>query len=257
MTEAQNNTQDVPQHILYEVEDRVAKITVNRPRYRNSQSTPLLFQLDEAIMRAGRDRDVRVIVLSGAGDHWSAGHDLGTPEQAAYKDEHVEDGVRGFFDLTYGSMVETHLRWRNVQKPMICAVQGYCIFGGPDGVASTADIIFASDDALFLGSMFQYFSIPYDIHPRRAKEILFHGRFINAEQARELGLVNRVIPRAGLMEETMSTCATSRRTIRSTCARPRSRSIRRRTPRASPRTFTTHTRPTPCAASANRILVTR
>jgi enoyl-CoA hydratase len=202
VTEAQDNTSDIPQHILYEVEDRVAKITVNRPRYRNSQSTPLLFQLDEAIMRAGRDHDVRVIVLSGAGDHWSAGHDLGTPEQVAYKNEHVEDGVRGFFDLTYGSMVETHLRWRNVQKPMICAVQGYCIFGGWM-VASTADIIFASDDALFLGSMFQYFSIPYDIHPRRAKEILFHGRFINAEQAKELGLVNRVIPRANLMEETM------------------------------------------------------
>jgi enoyl-CoA hydratase len=195
--------QEIPQHILYEVEDRVAKITVNRPRYRNSQSTPLLFQLDEAITKAGNDRDVRVIVLSGAGDHWSAGHDLGTPEQVAYKDQHVEDGVRGFFDLTYGSMVETHLRWRNVQKPMICAVQGYCIFGGWM-VASTADIIFASDDALFLGSMFQYFSIPYDIHPRRAKEILFHGRFINAEQAKELGLVNRVIPRASLMAETMA-----------------------------------------------------
>jgi enoyl-CoA hydratase len=191
------------QHILYEVEDRVAKITVNRPRYRNSQSTPLLFQLDEAIMRAGADRNVRAIVLSGAGEHWSAGHDLGTPEQVAYKEANVEDGLRGFFDLTYGSMVETHLRWRNVQKPMICAVQGYCIFGGWM-VASTADIIFASDDALFLGSTFQYFSIPYDIHPRRAKEILFQGRFVNAQQAKELGLVNRVVPRAELMAETMS-----------------------------------------------------
>jgi enoyl-CoA hydratase len=191
------------QHILYEVEDRVARITVNRPRYRNSQSTPLIFQLDDAIMRAGNDRDVRVIVLAGAGEHWSAGHDLGTPEQIAYKEKNVEDGIRGFFNLTYGSFVETHLRWRNVQKPMICAVQGYCIFGGWM-VASTADIIFASDDALFLGSLFQYFSIPYDIPPRRAKEILFQGRFINADEAKELGLVNRVIPRERLMEETMA-----------------------------------------------------
>ena len=110
MTKTQDKTQDVPQHILYEVEDRVAKITGQSAALPQQPSTPLLFQLDEAIMRAGRDRDVRVIVLSGAGDHWSAGHDLGTPEQAAYKDEHVEDGVRGFFDLTYGSMVETHLR---------------------------------------------------------------------------------------------------------------------------------------------------
>jgi enoyl-CoA hydratase len=154
-------------------------------------------------MRASADRNIRVIVLSGAGEHWSAGHDLGTPEQVAYKEANVEDGIRGFFNLTYGSMVETHLRWRNVQKPVICAVHGYCIFGGWM-VASTADIIFASDDALFLGSLFQYFSIPYDIHPRRAKELLFQGRFVNAQQAQELGLVNRVVPRAELMAETMS-----------------------------------------------------
>ncbi|RYE60125.1 MAG: hypothetical protein EOO82_03590, partial [Oxalobacteraceae bacterium] len=189
-------------HILYEVEDRIAKITVNRPKYRNSQSTPLLYELDEAIMKAGTDPDIRCIVLSGAGDHWSAGHDLGTQEQVEYAAAH-EQGLRGFFQRTHGSMVETHLRWRNVQKPMICAVQGYCIFGGWM-VASTADIIFASDDSLFLGSAFQYFSSPYDIHHRKLKELLFQGRFINGAEAKELGFVNRVIPRAQLMEETMA-----------------------------------------------------
>ena len=71
-------------------------------------------------------------------------------------------------------------------------------------VASTADIIFAADDALFLGSLFQYFAIPYDIHPRRAKELLFQGRFIDGAQAMELGLVNRVVPRAALEAETLA-----------------------------------------------------
>src|SRR5947209_7923627 len=99
-----------------------------------------------------------------------------------------------------------HLRWRNISKPVIAAVQGYCIFGGWM-VASTADIIFAADDALFLGAAFQYFSVPYDIHPRKAKELLFQSRFIDAREAMELGLVNRVVPRERLMEETLAYAA--------------------------------------------------
>jgi enoyl-CoA hydratase len=89
---------------------------------------------------------------------------------------------------------------------MICAVHGHCIFGGWM-IASTADIIFAADDALFLGSAFQYFSIPYDIHHRKAKELLFQSKFIDAQQAKEAGLVNRVVPRAKLMEETLAYAA--------------------------------------------------
>jgi enoyl-CoA hydratase len=195
------------QFILYQVADRIARITLNRPRYRNVQSTELLHELDHAILRAGDDREVRVIVLLGAGDHFSAGHDLGTPEEAAHREKHpLQEGVRGFFDRTWSLYVDMHLRWRNVQKPMLAAVQGYCIFGGWM-VASTADIVFAADDALFLGSLFQYFGIPYDIHPRRAKELLFQGRFINGAQAMELGLVNRVVPRASLEAETLAYAA--------------------------------------------------
>jgi enoyl-CoA hydratase len=190
--------------IMYEIIDKIARITLNRPRYRNVQSTELLHELDHAILRAGDDRDVRVIVLLGAGDHFSAGHDLGTPDEAAHREKHpLQEGVRGFFDRTWSLYVDMHLRWRNVQKPMLAAVQGYCIFGGWM-VASTADIVFAADDALFLGSLFQYFAIPYDIHPRRAKELLFQGRFVNGAQAMELGLVNRVVPRAELEAETLA-----------------------------------------------------
>lgn len=186
--------------LLYDVSDGIARITLNRPDYRNAQSTELLHELDRAILAAGADPAARVIVLDGAGDHFSAGHDLGTPDEQAWRAANpIEPGIRGFFDRTWHLYVDMHLRWRNVPTPMIAAVQGYCIFGGWM-VASTADIVFAADDAMFLGSLFQYFSIPWDIHPRRAKEILFHSRFVNAEQARELGLVNRVVPRAGLMD---------------------------------------------------------
>lgn len=194
-------------HVKYEVADKIARITLNRPEHVNVQSTIMLEELDHAIDAAGADKNVHVIVLSGEGKSFSAGHDLGTAEEMEHrKDYPIEDGTRGIFERSWRLYVDMHLRWRNVPKPMICAVHGYCIFGGWM-VASTADIIFASEDALFLGAAFQYFSIPYDIHPRKVKELLFQSRFIDAQQAKEMGLVNRVIPRERLMEETMAYAA--------------------------------------------------
>jgi len=190
--------------ILYDTDDRIVRITLNRPRWRNVQSTLLLRELDDAILKAGDDRSVRVIILTGAGDHFSAGHDLGTPDELAWREKHpIEEGIRGNYDRTWRLYVDMHLRWRNVQKPMIAAVQGYCIFGGWM-IASTADIVFAAPDAMFLGSLFQYFSIPWDIHPRKVKELLFRGQFVDGEQAKELGLVNRVVPKERLMDETLA-----------------------------------------------------
>ncbi len=194
-------------HIRYEVSDKIARITLNRPAQANVQSTIMLEELDHGIDHAGSDQNVRVIVLSGEGKNWSAGHDIGTPEELEHQKEFpIEAGTRGIFERSERLYVDMHLRWRNVAKPMLCAVQGYCIFGGWM-VASTADIIFAADDALFLGSAFQYFSIPYDIHPRKAKEFLFQSKFIDARQAREMGLVNRVVPREQLMAELMAYAA--------------------------------------------------
>jgi enoyl-CoA hydratase len=194
-------------HVKYEVADKIARVTLNRPAQLNVQSTILLEEVDHAIAQAGADRKVNVIVLSGEGRSFSAGHDLGTAEEMEHRKAYpIEDGVRGIFERSWRLYVDMHLRWRNIGKPMIAAVQGHCIFGGWM-VASTADIIFAADDALFLGSAFQYFSVPYDVHPRKAKEILFQSRFIDAEQAKELGLVNRVVPREKLMEETMAYAA--------------------------------------------------
>ncbi len=191
-------------HIRYDVADRIARITLNRPQYRNAQSTIMLNEMDDVFARAGADTDVGVIVLFGEGDHFSAGHDIGTPEETAFRETEytIEEGVRGRFQHTREQFVDKTLRWRNVQKPTIAAVQGYCIFGGWI-VASAMDIIFAAEDAMFRGSNFQYFSIPWDIHPRRAKEILFQGRFVDAGEACELGLVNRVVARDRLESEVM------------------------------------------------------
>lgn len=192
------------QTVRYEVIDGIARITTDRPRYRNAQSRLLLEELDDAFARAGRDRDVRVIVLFGAGDHFSAGHDLGTPDELADQQQRPwRKGIRGWYEQTHEQFLDNTLRWRNLPKPTVAAVQGYCIFGGWM-IASAMDVIFAADDAMFLGSLFQYFCMPWDLPPRKVKELLYESRFIDAEEACELGLVNRVLPRAELETEVLA-----------------------------------------------------
>ena len=184
--------------IDYEVVAKVARITTNRPEYRNAQSRQLLEELDAAFATAGADSNVHVIALFGAGDHFSGGHDLGTPDEKSDRDERpLQAGLRGRFDHSRENFVEKTLRWRNIPKPTIAGVQGYCIFAGWM-VASAMDIIYAAEDAMFLGSNFQYFSIPWDVHPRKAKEFLYESRFLDAHEAKELGVVNRVYPAADL-----------------------------------------------------------
>jgi enoyl-CoA hydratase len=189
--------------VEYRVDGHVARVTANRPRYRNAQSRRLLEELDHAFGRAVDDTNVRVIVLDAAGDHFSGGHDLGSPDELADRQQRpLQAGLRGRYAHSRQHYVDKTLRWRELPKPTLAAVQGYCIFAGWM-VASAMDIIFAADDAMFLPANFQYFSIPWDVHPRRAKELLYESRFIDANEALDLGLVNRVIAREGLLADTL------------------------------------------------------
>ncbi len=192
------------EQVRYEVEGHVARVVLNRPGQRNAQSRLLREEMEQAFDRAVADRDVRVIVLSGAGHSFSAGHDLGTAEERADQLRRpYEEGIRGLYERSASMNVENTLRWRNLPKPTIAIVQGYCIFGGWM-IASAMDLIFAADDAMFLGTNFQYFSPPWDIHPRKVKEIFFESRFIDGAEAAELGLVNRSYPADRLEAEAMA-----------------------------------------------------
>lgn len=189
--------------IRYEQDGRVARLVLNRPNYRNAQSRILVEELDHAFSRAAEDDSVGAIVLLGEGDHFSAGHDLGTTEELADREARpYEESLRGRYKRTWDLNVEVCMRWRNLPKPTVAAVQGYCIFAGWI-IASSCDVIFASKDALFLPTNFQYFSVPWDLHHRKAKEILFESRFIDAEEAHDLGFVNRVVEPAALRDEVM------------------------------------------------------
>lgn len=184
--------------VRYEQVGRVARLILDRPAYRNAQSRVLIEELDDAYARAANDDSVGVIVLLGEGDHFSAGHDLGTPEELADRKERpAQEGLRGRYKRSWDMNIDPTLRWRNIPKPTVAAIQGYCIFAGWL-IASASDVIFAADDAMFLPTNFQYFSVPWDINPRKAKAILFESRFIDAEEAAELGFVWQVVPRARL-----------------------------------------------------------
>ena len=192
------------EQIQYDTVGRVARVTLNRPRYKNAQSRLLLEELDDAFAVAVDDREVRVIVLRGEGDSFSAGHDLGTPDELADRERRpIEEGMRGRYRRSWDNNIDKSMRWRNLPKPTIAAVQGHCIFGGWI-IASAMDVIIAADDAQFLGTNFQYFSVPWDIGVRKAKELMFESRFIDAHEAERLGLVNRVVPAERLDEEVMA-----------------------------------------------------
>lgn len=191
--------------VLYDIDGRVCRITMNRPDVKNAQSGPLLRDLDTAFERAAADRTVRVIVLAGNGDSFSAGHDLGTAEQVADRDARPKGAtsVEDAFGYSWDHFVQISRRWRDIPKPTIAMVHGWCIYGGWL-VASAMDFVVAADDTRFMTNLLQYFTLPFDVAPRRAKELLFDAHVISAAEACELGFVNRVVPRAELEADVMT-----------------------------------------------------
>src|SRR5580692_1728876 len=206
--------------VRYETRGAVALITLNRPRYRNAQNSAMTYALDAAFARATDDDAVAVIVLAGAGDHFSAGHDIGTPERDADTSfprravlwwDHV--GKAGA-DARYAREMEVYLgmcrRWREIPKPTIAMVQGACIAGGLM-LAWVCDLIVAADDAFFADPVVkmgipgvEYFAHAHVMSPRMAKEFLFLGERMSAERALAIGMVNRVVPAATLEQETLA-----------------------------------------------------
>lgn len=195
------------QHILYQP-GKVARIIFNRPKQLNAQGYLLLDEVDRAFQAAVADSACGAIVLSGSGRAFSAGHDLGTQEEIDYcrqhglAEPHSLDFRRKVADM-YEFYVKKTLAWRNCPKPTIAMVHGYCIYGGWM-LAAAMDVLFAAEDALFLPGMVEYFSAPWDLGPKKAKEILLEHRFMPAPEALACGFVNRIFPAERLDEETLA-----------------------------------------------------
>jgi enoyl-CoA hydratase len=202
--------------IRYEKLGAVLRITANRPEVLNAQSRVMILELDEAFRVASEDDATRVIIVAGAGAHFSAGHDLGSPDELEDQKAHpVGPGLPENLKRLSELYLETCLRWREVPKPTIAQVQGYCIMGGLM-LASCCDLIIAAEDAHFAdravrwgGSHVQYFSMPWDLGPRKAGVPLHRGLH-RPSTALDLGLINQVVPRAELADAALSWRAVSR-----------------------------------------------
>lgn len=191
------------------VSEGVARVVLNRPEQRNAQNETMILELDQVLQQAAADREVRVIVLAAAGPSFSSGHDMRLyprEEGALYRAPNAEGRWRYERDMYYDKCLAI---W-DLPKPTIAAVQGHCLAAGLM-VAAMCDLIIASDDAQFgdpvcrMGAA----SVELLVHPwlvgvRKAKEMLFTGDSLTAEEARILGLVNRVVPKDRLEQESMA-----------------------------------------------------
>ncbi|MFB6438003.1 enoyl-CoA hydratase [Streptomyces sp. NPDC056411] len=210
-------TQD-DEPVRYERTGPVATVTMNRPDYRNAQNSALTYALDRAFYRAAEDNAIKVVVLAGAGRHFSAGHDIGTPERDAHLpfdrtaglwwDHSDKTGAESRFARESEVYLGMCRRWRELPKPVIASVQGACVAGGLM-LAWICDLIVASEDAFFADPVVrmgipgvEFFAHPWVMPPRIAKEFLYTGDRMTAERAYQVGMVNRVVPRAELAART-------------------------------------------------------
>jgi enoyl-CoA hydratase len=192
--------------IRYEVlPDSIARITLARPERRNAQNKRMTYELNSAFDAAAHDGGVKVIILAADPPHFSAGHDLRDTDTM---DQFPIVGTWAGFDLPGGEgitaleheiFLDMCWRWRNIPKPVIAAAQGKTIAGGLM-LLWVCDLIIASDEASFADPVVafgvngvEYFGHPWELGARKAKELLFTGDFIGAEEALRLGMVNRVV----------------------------------------------------------------
>jgi enoyl-CoA hydratase len=210
-------TYETDEPVVYHTEGPVAWVTMNRPAFNNAQNSQMTYALDAAFRRAVDDDDVKVIVLAGNGKHFSAGHDIGTPGRDLHKSfdrkllwpDHVN---KPGAELLYTREQEVYIgmcrRWRDIPKPTVASIQGACIAGGLM-LAWVCDLIVASEDAFFQDPVVrmgipgvEYFAHGFELPPRVAKEFLLLGERMPAQRAYGFGMVNSVVPRDGLADET-------------------------------------------------------
>lgn len=191
-------------HVLYEVNDNVATITLNRPEAKNAFSPEMIRQWPQYLRKARDDDAVRVIVLTGRGDTFCSGGDI--------KD--MADGKLKSWDMKNFLWQGVHrivLAMEDLDKPVIAAINGAAMGAGLD-MALMCDLRICSDQARLAESYIMTGLVPGDggayFLPRiigvpRAMELLLTGDTVTAKNALELGLVNRVVEHDSLMEETL------------------------------------------------------
>jgi enoyl-CoA hydratase len=198
----------------------VGRITLARAEMANAQNYLMISEVNEAFDVAARDDVVRCIVLAADGAHFSSGHDLSDLDAdmddlptIGTQCHFGADGAEGYMAREAEMYVGMCWRWRNIPKPTIASVQGKVIAGGLM-LVWPMDLVICSEEATFSDPVValgvnghEYFTHPYEAGARLAKEMLFTGRAITAQEALMHGMVNKVVPLDELESATLEMAA--------------------------------------------------
>lgn len=194
------------QNLIYEVQENIAVIRLNRPKAMNSLSTGLLTELNDVFDSMAKDRSILGVVLTGEGKAFCAGADL-----TGNSDENASPNLGEKFHDRMKWIHDIYNKIENFERPVVAAVNGYALGGGCE-LSLVCDFRIASEKAIFglpeagLGVIACYGGpqrLPRVVGAGVAKEMLYTAKKISAQEAKEVGLVNRVVPAENLMEEVM------------------------------------------------------
>ncbi len=188
-------------HLLTDTRDRVAIITLNRPKQLNALSDPLAVELATALKHFDDDPGISVILITGSEKAFAAGADIGAMAEWDYQKVYLDDYITKNFEQV-----------RHTRKPVIAAVAGYALGGGCE-LAMMCDMIIAADTAKFgqpeitigtMPGMGGTQRLPRAVGKAKAMDLCLTGRMMDAAEAERSGLVARVVPADQLMEETLA-----------------------------------------------------
>ena len=189
------------EEILFEEYNHIAKVTINRPRYRNAFTPKTVWEMSQAFNYCREALDIRVVILTGAGDKaFCSGGDMNVKGHGGYIGS---DGVPRL------NVLDLQMQIRRLPKPVIAMVNGYAI-GGGHVLHVVCDLSIASDNAIFgqtgpkVGSFDAGFGASYlarVVGQKKAREIWFLCRQYSAVEAERMGLVNKVVPFDRLEDE--------------------------------------------------------
>lgn len=201
----------------------IARIMLNRPEARNAQNRGMLVELNDAFLRAEADDEVRVVILGGMGPMFSAGHDMGSkvsmeellPGPGQHPTRSVNGGTRkGAESLMlqeWHYYFENTRRWRNLRKITIGQAHGD-VYAAGLMLLWACDLIICAEGTRFadvVGTRLgmcgvEYFAHPWELGPRKAKELLLTGDSLDAEEAHALGMVSKIFPADELADSTVA-----------------------------------------------------
>ncbi|MHC4355718.1 MAG: enoyl-CoA hydratase/isomerase family protein [Planctomycetota bacterium] len=188
------------QEVLYEVKDKVATITLNRPERRNALNPGVMGGLNQYLDEAGADGGVSAIILTGAGGNFCSGADLGGGFS----------GEQSFLDLHYdrGNYAALLVKMTKCKKPILAAIEGYCLAGGM-GLCLSSDVVIAAEDAQFGLPEIKRGVWPYmvtamlirNVGRKKAAELCMTGERIPAAEAERIGIINYSVPKDSFQEK--------------------------------------------------------